>query len=60
MHDYPQRDRPDIPTFNDGLKAAFKENVDVVLIGEIRDAESMQSALNLSESGVLVHSHFAH
>ena len=44
----------DIPTFNDGLKAAFKENVDVVLIGEIRDAESMQSALNLSESGVLV------
>ena len=44
----------DIPTFNDGLKAAFKENVDVVLIGEIRDAESMQSALNLAESGVLV------
>ena len=44
----------DIPTFNEGLKAAFKENVDVVLVGEIRDAESMQSALNLAESGVLV------
>tara|TARA_B100000674_G_C37955456_1_gene969367 strand:+ start:298 stop:1329 length:1032 start_codon:yes stop_codon:yes gene_type:complete len=44
----------DIPSFNEGLKAAFKENVDVVLVGEIRDAESMQSALNLAESGVLV------
>lgn len=44
----------DILTFNDGLMAAFRENVDVVLVGEIRDAESMQSALNLAESGVLV------
>ena len=33
----------------------LSENVDVVLVGrEIRDAESMQSALNLAESGVLV------
>tara|TARA_Y100000589_G_scaffold31013_1_gene25935 strand:+ start:7304 stop:8335 length:1032 start_codon:yes stop_codon:yes gene_type:complete len=44
----------DIPTFDAGLKAAFKENVDVVLVGEIRDADSMQSALNLAESGILV------
>ena len=44
----------DILTFNDGLMSAFRENVDVVLVGEIRDAESMYSALNLSESGVLV------
>lgn len=44
----------DIPSFHVGLKAAFGENVDVVLVGEIRDRESMQSALDLAESGVLV------
>ncbi|MCJ8345944.1 PilT/PilU family type 4a pilus ATPase [bacterium] len=44
----------DINSFGDGLKIAILENPDVVLIGEIRDEESMISALNLAESGILV------
>ncbi|PCJ19813.1 MAG: twitching motility protein PilT [Candidatus Cloacimonadota bacterium] len=44
----------DIKSFSDGLKISKIENPDVVLIGEIRDQESMISALNLAESGILV------
>ncbi len=44
----------DVPCFTTGLKIASKENPDIVLVGEIRDRNSMQGALDLAEAGVLV------
>lgn len=44
----------DFPSFKEGIKSAFREDPDVILIGEIRDAEEMQNALTLSASGHLV------
>jgi twitching motility protein PilT len=44
----------DVSSFEQGLKAAFSENPDIVLVGEIRDQASMTSALDLAESGVFV------
>lgn len=44
----------DTPTFADGLRAAFREDPDVVLIGEMRDLETMSAAVSIAESGHLV------
>jgi len=44
----------DVPSFHAGLHGAYVENVDVVLVGEIRDASTMVSTLDLAEAGVLV------
>jgi twitching motility protein PilT len=44
----------DIPSFQAGLHGAYVQNVDVVLVGEIRDAGTMISTLDLAEAGVLV------
>jgi twitching motility protein PilT len=44
----------DVPTFAEGLRAAFREDPDVVLIGEMRDLETMSAAVSIAESGHLV------
>jgi twitching motility protein PilT len=44
----------DTPTFADGLRAAFREDPDVVLIGEMRDLETISAALAIAETGHLV------
>ncbi len=44
----------DVPDFSIGLKAMVRENPDVVLIGEMRDKETFESALRASETGHLV------
>lgn len=44
----------DVETFDDGLRAALRQAPDVILMGEIRDAESCETALHLSETGHLV------
>ena len=44
----------DTPTFADGLKAALREDPDVILVGEMRDLESIAIALSLAETGHLV------
>src|SRR3982074_1430835 len=44
----------DVPSFADGLRAAFREDPDVVLIGEMRDLETMSAAVSIAESGHLV------
>ena len=44
----------DTPTFAGALKAALREDPDVVLIGELRDLESMSLALRAAETGLLV------
>jgi twitching motility protein PilT len=44
----------DTHTFGDALKHIFREDPDVILIGEMRDLETIQSALNIAETGHLV------
>lgn len=44
----------DTASFPDGIKYAMRQDPDVILIGEIRDIETMQSALKASETGHLV------
>jgi twitching motility protein PilT len=44
----------DVPTFADALRAVFREDPDVVLIGEMRDLETISSALTIAETGHLV------
>lgn len=43
----------DTPTFSSALKYALREDPDVVLIGEMRDLETIESALSISETGHL-------
>jgi len=41
----------DTPTFADALKAALREDINVVLVGEMRDLESISATLTLAETG---------
>lgn len=44
----------DTPSFSHGVKYALRQDPDVILIGEIRDRETIESALKASETGHLV------
>lgn len=44
----------DTPSFGMGLKAVLRQDPDVILIGEMRDAETFQTALSAAETGHLV------
>jgi len=44
----------DTATFKDALRYVMRQDPDVVLVGEIRDLETMETALRLSETGHLV------
>ena len=44
----------DCPNFDQGLRALVRENPDVVLVGEMRDRETFQAALQAAETGHLV------
>lgn len=44
----------DTPTFADGLKYSLRQDPDVILIGEIRDRETVENALKAAETGHLV------
>ena len=44
----------DVPDFPTALRALVRENPDVVLIGEMRDKETFEAALQASETGHLV------
>jgi twitching motility protein PilT len=44
----------DVKSFADGLKYLMREDPDVVLIGEMRDAETFSAAIQAAESGHLV------
>ena len=43
----------DTPSFSSALKYALREDPDVVLVGEMRDLETIESALSISETGHL-------
>jgi twitching motility protein PilT len=44
----------DVPNFENGLRAALREDPDVILVGEMRDLESISITLTLAETGHLV------
>lgn len=44
----------DVPNFSDGLRSALREDPDVVLVGEMRDSETIETALMAAETGHLV------
>jgi len=44
----------DCPTFNDALVASLREDPDVILVGEIRDLETIRTAITAAETGHLV------
>src|SRR3569623_549725 len=43
-----------MPTFADGLRAALREAPDAILLGELRDRETISAALTAAETGHLV------
>ncbi len=45
---------PDTRTFANALRAALRQDPDVIQVGEIRDAETMEIALEAAETGHLV------
>ena len=50
-----QREVPlQTPSFSDGLRAALREDADIVLVGEMRDLETISLALTAAETGLLV------
>ena len=50
-----QREVPvDSASFPDALKAALREDADIVLVGEMRDLETISLALTAAETGLLV------
>ena len=50
-----QREVPEhSPSFAQGLKASLREDSDIVLVGEMRDLETIQLALTAAETGLLV------
>lgn len=44
----------DTPSFANGLRNAMREDADVVLVGEMRDLETISLALTAAETGLLV------
>ena len=44
----------DVPEFRTALKYAVRQSPDVILIGEMRDRETMEAALSAAETGHLV------
>jgi len=46
----------DAPDFHAALQAAFREDVNVILVGEMRDYETISSAVTAAETGHLVFS----
>jgi twitching motility protein PilT len=44
----------DFPSFDEGLRHCFRQDPDVILIGEMRDVETIRTALTLAETGHLV------
>lgn len=46
----------DAPSFKEALVSAFREDVDVIMVGEMRDLETISAAVTAAETGHLVFS----
>ena len=44
----------DVPSFSEALRRALRQDPDVVLVGEMRDLETMEAAITAAETGHLV------
>ena len=44
----------DVPSFNEALRRSLRMDPDVILVGELRDLETIESALRAAETGHLV------
>ena len=44
----------DVDNFRDGVKNSLREDCDILVIGEIRDKETMEAGIEMAESGHLV------
>jgi twitching motility protein PilT len=44
----------DVPSYAAGLKSALRQDPDIILLGELRDAETIETALVAAETGHLV------
>lgn len=44
-----------VPSFLDAIRSAGRENADVILVGELRGAETMKAALQLASFGILIY-----
>lgn len=44
----------DTPSFADGLKVALRQDPDIILVGEMRDRDTFETALTAAETGHLV------
>jgi twitching motility protein PilT len=45
---------PDVPSFSEALRRALRQDPDVILVGEMRDLETMEAAISAAETGHLV------
>ncbi len=45
---------PDVKSFSDGVQQALRQDPDVIVVGEMRDRETMQATLTAAETGHLV------
>ena len=43
-----------VPSFLEAIRCAGRENADVILVGELRGAETMKAALQLASFGILI------
>ncbi len=46
----------DTPDFHNGLQNTFREDIDVIMVGEMRDYETISAAVTAAETGHLVYS----
>lgn len=44
----------DVPSFSEALRRALRQDPDVIMVGEMRDLETIESAITASETGHLV------
>jgi len=44
----------DVPSFQEALRRALRQDPDVILVGEMRDLETMEAAITAAETGHLV------
>lgn len=44
----------DVPTFSEALRRALRQDPDIILVGEMRDLDTIQAAVSAAETGHLV------
>jgi len=44
----------DVPTFSEALRRALRQDPDVILVGEMRDLETIEAAITAAETGHLI------